>query len=383
MNQQEAMNLLPKYFDSLMEQSTAQRPAWNMEMIRSGNANVWSYVDACMLKAALALYDITKRQHYLEFADSFLDWYVQENGEIKTYDKAELNIDNICPAKNLFELYAYTGKEKWRRALDHVREQLDIMPRTKAGNFWHKNIYPWQVWLDGLYMGQPFYLQYELAFKNGAGCEDSFMQFRNVYELMRKENGLYYHGYDESRQMYWADKQSGCSPHCWGRAVGWLMAALADTLEVVENSAVSAENVLFLEKMAVELADALIPWQHQDGMFYQVVDMPEAEGNYLEASGTLLMAYGIMKCVRLGKLPQRYWKMAESAFAGTVERYLRTDEHGQMHLHGICLVAGLGGAQRRDGSLEYYFSEPIVQDEGKGVAPLLLCYTELLRKTLA
>ena len=378
MNVQEAMECLPEYLDSLMKQSTPSRPAWNIELLRGGRENVWNYVDACMVSAILSMYQITGKDKYLDFSDSFWDWFVEEDGTIRTFHKEDRNIDNICPGKNLFALYRYTGREKYRKALDLVREQLNEMPRTKEGNFWHKEIYPWQVWLDGLYMAQPFYMEYERTFQAGQGCKDVYAQFRNVYRLMRKDNGLYYHGYDESRRMYWADPVSGCSPNCWGRAVGWLMAALTDTLEAADREK-EPEDYGFLVRMLQELTRALAPWQGEDGMFFQVVDQPGERDNYPETSGSALIAYGILKAVRMGCLEDSYRRMALRAFEGTVERYLTGTQDGGLVLGGICLVAGLGGASRRDGSLAYYFSEPVVENEGKGVAPLLMCYTELLR----
>lgn len=378
MNVQEAMECLPEYLDGLMKRSTPSRPAWNMELLRGGGENIWNYVDACMVSAMLSMYRITKEEAYLEFCDSFMDWFVREDGTIRTYQKEDRNIDNICPGKNLFALYRYTGKEKYKKAMQLLREQLDGMPRTKGGNFWHKEIYPWQVWLDGLYMAQPFYMEYERTFRDGKGCKDIYEQFGNVYRLMRKDNGLYYHGYDESRGMYWADPESGCSPNCWVRAVGWLMAALADTLEAADQER-DPESYGFLARMMEELACALVPWQREDGMFFQVVDRPEESGNYPETSGSALIAYGILKAVRMGCLPVSYRSMGRRAFEGTVKRYLRRTQDGSLVLGGICLVAGLGGARCRDGSLSYYFSEPVVENEGKGVAPLLMCYTEMLR----
>lgn len=378
MEQQETRALLRDYIEYLLAHSDAQHPMWNIEHIRSGKPNKWNYIDGCMVTAVLALYDITGDEKYLRFADDFVGWYVQEDGSILTYCAEEHNLDNINPAKNLFSLYAHTGREKYRKAMDTVRAQLDTMPRTRAGSFWHKEIYPWQVWLDGLYMAQPFYMQYETVFNRMRGCRDSFEQFARVEKYMRDPaTGLYYHGYDESRAMYWADPVTGCSPNFWLRALGWFTVALVDTLEVMDEQLYYEYRKL--QAVLRALADALLPWQHESGMFYQVVDQGQAEGNYLETSGTALIAYGLLKAVRLGYLPPKYRPFAEKAFYGTTQRYLSQDENGRPRLGGICLVAGLGGAQHRDGSLAYYFSEPVVENEAKGVAPLLLAYTELLR----
>lgn len=377
MEKKEALPLLRRYFDSLLEQSDAQNPAWNIEKIRSGQPNKWNYIDGCMITAALALHEITGEAKYLRFADDFVGWFVQEDGSIKTYDAQEYNLDNVNSGKNLFALYRLTGREKYRRAMDTVRAQLDTMPRTKAGNFWHKQIYPWQVWLDGLYMAQPFYMEYETLYNEMQGCRDSFVQFQNVHRLLRREDGLYCHGYDESRQMYWANPETGRSPNCWLRALGWYAAGLVDTLQVMDEQLYYEYRTL--QTILRQLVDAMLPWQAPDGMFFQVVDKPEAKGNYLETSGSALFAYAVLKAVRLGYLPGKYRAFAEKAFYGTLQRYLTQDASGTLSLGGICLVAGLGGAQRRDGSLAYYFSEPVLANEAKGVAPTLLAYTEILR----
>ena len=378
MERNETLRLLRDYLDHLLAGSDAEHPLWNIELARSGKPNKWNYIDGCMITAVLAMHDITGEARYLRFADDFVGWYVQEDGAIRTYDPKEYNLDNICPGRNLFALYDRTGREKYRRAMDTVRAQLATMPRTKEGSFWHKQIYPWQVWLDGLYMAQPFYMQYETRYNHMRGCRDSFEQFARAEKHMRDPaTGLYYHGYDESRAMYWADPVTGCSQNFWLRAIGWLAVALVDTLEVMDEQLYYEYRKL--QALLRSLADALLPWQDAGGMFYQVVDQGDAPGNYLETSGTALVAYALLKAVRLGYLPPKYRPFAERAFFGTTDRYLTRGADGALRLGGICLVAGLGGPQHRDGSLAYYFSEPVVENESKGVAPLLLACTELLR----
>ncbi len=379
MTSEETYKMLDEYVDFLLDKSDAEHPYWNKEMVLSGKPNKWNYIDGCMITAVLSLYEMTGEKKYLDFADDFVGFFVQEDGSIKTYDPAEYNLDNINPSKNLFRLYDLTGKEKYRKAMDTARSQLDSMPRTDAGNFWHKNIYPHQVWLDGLYMAQPFYMEYERRYNKMKGCLDSFRQFKNVEELMKDEKtGLYYHGYDESREMYWADKETGKSPNFWLRALGWFTVALVDTAEAMDES--MYYEYRYLQTMLENLANALIPFQDESGMFYQIVDRKDDERNYLETSGTALIAYGLLKGVRLGYLPRRFEEIGKRAFDGITEKYLSRNEDGSPKLGGICLVAGLGGAQHRDGSLEYYFSEPVVENEAKGVAPLILAYTEILRR---
>ncbi len=378
----EVKTQINEYIEYLLDNSSAEKPMWNKELVREGKPNKWNYIDGCMITALLSLYEMTGRERYFTFAKDFIDYFVQEDGSIRTYNVKEYNLDNINTASNLFFLYDRTGEEKYRKALDLVRTQLDTMPRTKEGSFWHKDIYPNQVWLDGLYMAEPFYMRYETKFRKMEKCSDVLHQFRNVEKNMKDpKTGLYFHGYDESREMYWADPVTGCSPNFWLRSLGWFSLALTETAQACDEALYYEKRYLIglLEK----LADALIPFQDECGMFYQVPDKPDAEGNYLETSGTALIAYAILKAVRLGFISPRYSAMAEKAFDGICDSYLSKNPDGTLKLGGICLVAGLGGKQHRDGSLEYYFSEPVVENEAKGVAPFLLAYTEMLRKELA
>ena len=375
----EVAEQINEYIEYLLDNSSAEKPMWNKELVREGKPNKWNYIDGCMITALLSLYEMTGNDRYFNFAKDFVDYFVQEDGSIRTYNVKEYNLDNINTASNLFFLYDKTGDEKYKKALDLVRTQLDTMPRTKEGSFWHKDIYPNQVWLDGLYMAEPFYMRYETKFRNMEKCNDVIHQFKNVEKHMKDEKtGLYYHGYDESREMYWADPKTGCSPNFWLRSLGWFSLALTET-------AMACDEALYYEKryligLLEKLVDALIPFQDESGMFYQVPDKPDDERNYLETSGTALIAYAILKAVRLGFISPRYAAVGEKAFDGICESYLSKNEDGTLKLGGICLVAGLGGAQHRDGSLEYYFSEPVVENEAKGVAPFLLAYTEILRK---
>ena len=377
MTREETRQVIDEYVSYLIDNSDAAHPMWNIEKIRSGKPNKWNYIDGCMITALLRMYEITGIRKYLDFSDGFVSAFVNEDGTIGTYSVDEYNLDNVRPACNLFTLYDLTGKEKYRKAMDTVRSQLDTMPRTNEGNFWHKKIYPYQVWLDGMYMAQPFYVEYEKRFNKMSGCIDSYKQFQNVRRLMRdEETGLYYHGYDESREMYWADKETGCSPNFWLRATGWFMASLVDTAEAMGEQLYNEYRTL--QDMLKELADSLLKYMDKEShMFYQVIDKKDAQGNYLETSGSALIAYALLKGVRLGYLPKRYADIAEEMFYGITDRYLSKNEDGTPKLGGICLVAGLGGEQHRDGSLEYYFSEPVVENDAKGTAPLLLAYTEL------
>lgn len=371
--------LLDEYIDYLMDHSDSEHPAWNLEMIRSGKCNKWNYIDGCMITGILERYEITGEARFLDFADRFMSGFVEEDGRIRTYDPAEYSLDNVNPAKNLFTLYDLTGKEKYRKALELVRSQLRTMPRTPEGNFWHKLIYPNQVWLDGIYMALPFYMEYEKRFDAQKDCEDICRQIANVEIRMRDpKTGLYYHGYDASRKMYWADPDTGCSPNFWLRAEGWFILGLVDVLEIMKDLPMQAESV-HLQHMLLDLAKALSKYQDPSGLWYQLIALPELAGNYLETSGTALISAALLKAVRLGFLPESFRAVGEKAFYGIVDHRLTKNADGTPCVTGICLVAGLGGEQHRDGSVAYYLSEPVVQNDAKGVGPLLLAYTEMLR----
>ena len=365
------MKILDRYIEQLLEKSSPQMPVWNIEKIKEGKEPTWNYMDGCMIKAILELYHITKKEEYLTFADNFIDYFVSEDGSIKSYDPDEHNLDNVNAGKTLFDLYELTGKEKYRKAIDTVYSQLKTQPRTSTGNFWHKAIYPNQIWLDGLYMAQPFYMQYELTYNNGANCQDSFRQFQNVYELMRDlRNGLYYHAYDDSRESFWCDK-------VWLRALGWYAMALIDTMEVMPEETLGAEKKE-LNRIYKELIDSMLPYQDEKtGMWYQVVNRGGIRPNYLETSGSAIFAYAIMKSVRLGFLEETYFQYGRKAFDGICSTYL-SEKNGELQLDGICLVAGLGNKEMREGTFDYYMREPVVKNEAKGVAPLILAYIEIL-----
>ena len=379
MTHEEILTLLGDYVDYLIANSSAEAPMWNIEKVRSGKPNKWNYIDGCMITACLSLYKTTGDEKYLSFSRDFIDFFVQEDGSIKTYDPKEYNLDNVNQGKNLFTLYDIFGDEKYRRAIDTIRSQLLTQPRTKEGNFWHKDIYPDQVWLDGLYMCQPFYMEYETRFHDKKNYDDIFQQFFNVEKNMRDpKTGLYYHAYDSSRAMFWCDKVTGLSQNFWLRALGWFSMALLDTLDKADASA-AGESYEKLKQIFVELMDAMLKYQDESGMWYQVVNFGGMDKNYLETSGSSIMAYALLKGVRLGFLSESYRAYGEKAFHGICDNYLSTDENGNLHLGGICLVAGLGGANRRPGTYDYYMSEPVVKDDAKGVGPFLLAYTEMLR----
>ena len=367
---------LDQYVLRLIAESSPERTVWNVEKIRQGAPASWNYIDGCMMTALLSLWEITGEQRYFDFVESFISAFVSEEGTIRTFDAGKHTLDDINEGRVLFDLYKTTGKEKYRRAADTLRAALDDQPRTEEGSWWHKDIYPNQVWLDGIYMAQPFSALYEKHFGKG-DYSDVLKQVETVRKHMRDpETGLYYHGYDASRKAFWADPETGLSQSFWLRAIGWFAVALADLCEILPT-----EDADPLKEVFARLMEDLVPFADPDsGMFYQVVNRGDAEGNYLETSGSSMVAYAMLKGARLGILKAPFRDLGMKTFQGIVRKNLSfTGE--ELNLNSICLVAGLGpeNNRRRDGTLAYYLSEPVVQNDAKGVAPLLLAYTEVRR----
>jgi len=370
------MNNIERYVERIMAESTPDKPLWNIEKIHQGKVNGWNYIDGCMMIALLNMYKITGQKRYYDFAENFLDYYVFEDGSLRGFKEEEYNLDNICEGRVLFDVYKMSGKEKYRKAIETLYGQIKRQPRTCEGSFWHKAIYPNQVWLDGLYMAQVFYSKYTGEFENGTNYDDILNQFRTVRAKMYDPaTGLYRHGYDASKTAFWAG-EDGCSKNPWLRSLGWFSAALIDVTADVDRDDFRAE----MTKIAKELAQNLLPYiDAESGMLWQVPNQIGREGNYPETSGSAMVAYFYLKGARLGILDKSYAPVGEKIFQSICDRYL-TETEGKLNLGGICLVAGLGpeNNRRRDGTYEYYISEPIVENDAKGLAPFLMCYTELL-----
>ncbi len=369
---------LDRYIDGLLDRSTPEAPYWNIEAIRVGKPPHWNYIDGCMITALMAASEITGESKYADFAEKFIDYYVQEDGSIIGYSMDKFNLDDINEGRVLFDLYRTTGKEKYKKAIMMLHEQIEKQPRTETGNFWHKKIYPDQIWLDGLYMAQVFYTRYQKEF-GGKDYSDTVNQFKNVRKLMFDENKkLYYHGCDCSKKAFWADKETGCSKNFWLRAIGWFCISLIDNIDYIDDENARKELCAIFAEAIEGISQYADP---ETGMYWQVVDCGGREGNYLETSGSSMIAYAMMKGARLGVIDKKYAAMGKKTFDGTCEKYLKITDDGELNLGGICLVAGLGPEDnpRRDGTYEYYVSEPVVDNDAKGVAPLVLSYMEIKR----
>lgn len=372
--------IIEEYIDGLIADSAPDAPVWNIENIRHGKAPAWNYIDGCMMTSLYTIYKLTGNKKYLTFIDNFVDYYVFEDGTIRGYELDTYNVDNINEGRVLFDLYAETGKEKYKKAIDLLYKQLETQPRTVLGNFWHKKIYPNQVWLDGLYMAQVFYTRYETLFNGGKRYDDIVNQFKTVFANMYdKQKKLYYHGWDVSKESFWSDPVTGLSKSFWLRSVGWYTVGLVDAISYFDTSApdLKAELITIFRRTIEGLEEYIDP---EKKMFWQVVDQGGREGNYLETSGSAMIAYAMMKGARHGYVDRRFAAVGEEVFNGICREYLAQTD-GRLNLGGICLMAGLGpeNNRRRDGSYEYYISEPIVENDAKGTGPFVMAYTEILR----
>lgn len=368
--------LIENYIKKLMEDSIPFNPLWNVEILR-GKEPSWNYIDGCMMIALLELYKIRKDLKYLNFVINYVDYFINEDGTIKGYDPKNYSLDDMSESRILFDLYKYTKNEKYMRAIKYTYTQIFNQPRNYLGNFWHKPRHPHQIWLDGLFMAMPFYMRYETEINNKLNYTDIHHQYENVHKYMyNKKMKLYYHGLDPSRTIFWADKQTGLSKGYWLRATGWFIISLIDVIDYMDKT---NSDFKFYKKLFKEALDGILKYQDKESkMFYQVPEQGSRVGNYLETSGSAMISYAILKGVRLNILNKKYKQIGIDIFNGITNKYLK-EENSTIRLDGICLLAGLGNDKKRDGSFEYYISEPIVSNDAKGVAPYLLAYIETIR----
>ncbi len=342
--------------------------AWNIDHIPKPK---WEYKVGLVLKAYERLYGVTKNPVYYDYIKTFVDTMIDSTGHIRGYKLESYNIDLINPGKLLFNLYDTTKEDKYLKALKTLRSQLDGHPRTPSNGFWHKKIYPNQMWLDGLYMGEPFYTRYTVTFEEGKHLDDIAHQFKLLHDhTFDKNSGLYFHAWDESKQMDWANKETGTAPNIWLRALGWYAMALVDVLDYFpKNHPKQPQLITYLN----ELATAAANYQDDEtGLWYQVPNMQDKPGNYLESSGSSMFVYAFAKGAYKGYLSEKFMTVAEKGFEGLIKHRIEIDDDGEIHLTKICKSAGLGGNPYRDGSFEYYMSEPILTNNSHGLGPFIM-----------
>jgi unsaturated rhamnogalacturonyl hydrolase len=354
--------------------------SWYPDSILIGSRKTarWDYEQGLMLKALERVWNRTGDAKYFTYIKKDLDQFVRADGSIRTYKPEDYNLDNLTTGHALL-LLAQTSvpdHEKYEKAAQLLRKQLDGQPRTKAGGFWHKKIYQNQMWLDGLYMAEPFYAEYSQVFNQPAGFDDVAKQFALIEKnLVDPRTGLLYHGYDESREQQWANKTTGQSPNFWDRGLGWYAMALVDVLDYLPASHPQRAQLI---KDVQRLAPVLAKYQDaKAGTWSLVMNQEGRKGNYAEASGSSMFVYMLAKGVRMGYLDQSFAKVAKKGYEGLLKSFVATEADGSLAFNGTVSVGGLGGKPYRDGSFEYYLSEPLRKNDLKGVGPFILASVEM------
>lgn len=336
----------------------------------------WNYTTGLELKAFL---DASKRYELPEVIQYVRDWadtMATEKGVVYKYKKTAFNVDHICPARIYFDLHDMYGDEdkRYRRVTRMIREQIDDQPRTASGEFWHKQIYPHQVWLDGFYMALPFYAEYTKRYAPVSQKDSLFADIVHQFtagaeNTLDPATGLFRHAWDESKSMFWCDPQTGLSAHAWGRANGWYAVALVEVLDYLPEKhpgrQILIDQLNYFLKVLPDWADP------QTGMWYQVLDCPGREGNYLEATCSIMFTYAFLKGLRMGYIDDSYRDYVLSLYPKFINRFIKENEDGTISMTDCCSVGGLGGKQMRKGDFDYYLSEPIIDNDCKGVGPFI------------
>jgi unsaturated rhamnogalacturonyl hydrolase len=357
---------------------------WKDSFALDGKPAKWTYDMGVILKGFEGIWLNTGDVKYYNYIQQQMDFFVKDDGSIKTYKPDEFNIDHINNGKLLLLLYRVTLKDKYLKAANLLREQLRHHPRTNEGGFWHKKIYPNQMWLDGLYMGEPFYAEYAMLAHEDTAYNDIANQFIRMEKHARDtKSSLLYHAWDESKQMKWANSVTGCSPLFWSRAMGWYATALVDALDYFpEDHPKRKELIAILNR----LVNAIEKQQDKTtGLWKDILNYngPGKEKNYFEASASCQFVYAVAKGVRENYLPAAKISIAQKGYIGILNKFIKT-ENGQTNLHGTVKVSGLGGNPYRDGSFEYYMSEPVIVNDPKGIGAFLLASNEMeMRRTLS
>lgn len=343
----------------------------------------WNYTTGLELKAMLDVYQAYGDEEIFEYAEGWYDSIIDSTGHIATYSKAKYNTDHICPGRTLFYLYDMTGKQKYRYAIDTLYNQLQSHPRTSEGGFWHKAAYPSQMWLDGLYMAQPFYAEYNARYNPEEIRDSVYLDIINHFDVVARHTydsatGLYRHAWDESGEMFWCEPGTGQSHHAWGRALGWYSMALIDVLDWIPEDLAERERLVeILRGIMDRLPEYADP---ETGMWYQVLDRPGDEGNYVEATCSAMFVYTMLKGTRTGVLDTSIRDYARDCYDRYIKTFVRVDEDGIVNIDHCCAVAGLGGKENRSGDYQYYINEKVISNDCKGVGPFIWASLEMEEK---
>jgi len=368
-----------------MNQVSSQKiNTWSVRMVESTLQRYtpkdfsWNYDHGLQVLAIQKAGEATGEERYLQFVADWIDYFIQADGTIRTYRMETYNVDWVNSGKILFSAYERTGNERYRKAIETLREQMRNHPRNNAKGFWHKQIYPYQMWLDGIYMAGPFLSEYAMRFDEPETFDDVVHQITLIEKHTRDpKTGLLYHAWDESKAQGWCDPETGLSKYFWGRAVGWYVMAIVDVLDHLPQEHAERSNLIAILE---QTAAAIMKVQDEaTGLWYQILDLPERDGNYLEASASTMFIYAFAKGVRGGYLAQDYLLSAQRGYRGVLQNLIKIDAQGLLTLENVCGGAGLGGEPYRDGSFEYYISERIIPNDPKGVGPFILAALEMER----
>ena len=354
---------------------TAMNRIWVDARNQPGIPPKWNYEQGVVHKAIEAMWYRTGDAKYFNHIQKGMDYWIDEKGNHKDYHLDEYNIDHVTPATSMLMLYRANGAEKYRKMAEMFRSQLKTHPRTNEGGFWHKKIYPYQMWLDGFFMGQPFYAEYSMVFR-----EDNWNDIANQFVWMEKNSrdaktGLLYHGWDESKQQKWADKTTGKSPHFWGRAMGWYAMGLVDVLEFFPKDHPRRGELIAILNREVAAIEKV--QDKATGVWYDILDLPTRKPNYLESSASAMFVYAIARGVREGYLPEKYMKVATRGWDGIKKQFIKVNAQGLTDWEGTVSVSGLGGNPYRDGSFDYYMGEKLRTNDAKGLGPAIRAALEM------
>lgn len=346
--------------------------AWQMD---NNEKLKWDYKTGLVLTGFQRLYVATQKSIYSDYIKKYSETVIDSFGNILNVTEEDHNIDMINSGKILFDLYTETKDERYLKAIHNLGKKLKVHPRTQSGGFWHKAIYPNQMWLDGLYMGAPFYARYTAEYQNGENLNDVAKQFEEIQKhTFDSKTGLFFHAWDESKKMGWANSITGTSPNFWSRAIGWYVMALVDVLDYFPKDHPKRPELI---KFLNQAAQSIVKYQDKTGLWYQVTDQGNRKGNYLESSGSCMFTFAFAKGAKKGYLPVKYKKIAEKSFDAILKNFIKIDADGEVHITQVCGSAGLGGNPYRDGSYEYYISEKIKTDNSHGTGPFIMAALEL------
>lgn len=336
----------------------------------------WNYEIGVTMMGMWGLWEKTGDSVYIKYVKKIVDHFVTKDGDIRTYDLTDYNADHILSGRLVLRLYDAYQDPKYKKAADLLRKQIDWQPRNRAGGFWHKLKYPAQMWLDGLYMIEPYYAEYTKRFGSKEAYADIVHEFVLMEQKARDPNtGLLYHGWDESRQQFWADKQTGLSQSFWSRAIGWYHVALVEVLDAMDANHPERKKMLeILNRLTIAIVKAQ---DDASGVWWQITDKAGAEKNYLESSASAMFVYALARSVNKGYISPAYRTMVQKAYAGLLKAFVVKDGEGRTHFSKTVAVGGLGGSPNRNGTYAYYMSEPIRSDDFKGIGPFMLAALEM------